>query len=47
MSPAFVVVAANPANKDEGTTLSKPVHPNDLWCAEYKGEFKLADRALI
>ena len=30
--------------KAQGTTLSKPVHPNDLWCADYKGEFMLADR---
>lgn len=28
----------------QGTTLSKPLHPNDLWCADYKGEFMLADR---
>src|ERR1700686_3104098 len=28
----------------QGTTLSKPVLPNDLWCADYKGEFMLADR---
>lgn len=28
----------------QGTTLSKPTHPNDLWCANYKGEFMLADR---
>jgi hypothetical protein len=28
----------------EGTTLSKPTQPNDLWCADYKGEFMLADR---
>jgi putative transposase len=27
----------------EGTTLSRPLHPNDLWCADYKGEFMLAD----
>jgi putative transposase len=27
----------------QGTTLSKPVRPNDLWCADYKGEFMLAD----
>jgi putative transposase len=27
-----------------GTTLSRPVHPNELWCADYKGEFMLADR---
>ena len=25
--------------KAQGTTLSKPTHPNDLWCADYKGEF--------
>jgi putative transposase len=30
--------------KAQGTTLSKPSHPNDLWCADYKGEFMLADR---
>ena len=30
--------------KARGTTLSKPTHPNDLWCADYKGEFMLADR---
>jgi len=30
--------------KAPGTTLSKPLLPNDLWCADYKGEFMLADR---
>src|ERR1700726_132972 len=30
--------------KAEGTSLSRPDHPNDLWCADYKGEFMLADR---
>jgi transposase InsO family protein len=30
--------------KAEGTTLSRPLGPNDLWCADYKGEFMLADR---
>jgi putative transposase len=30
--------------KAEGTSLSKPVAANDLWCADYKGEFMLADR---
>jgi putative transposase len=30
--------------KAQGTTLSKPTHPNDLWCADYKGEFMLADK---
>jgi putative transposase len=28
----------------EGTGLSTPNHPNDLWCVDYKGEFMLADR---
>jgi putative transposase len=28
----------------QGTALSRPVHPNELWCADYKGEFMLADR---
>jgi putative transposase len=31
-------------HKAEGTALSKPMAPNDLWCADYKGEFMLADR---
>jgi hypothetical protein len=26
------------------TALSHPSQPNDLWCADYKGEFMLADR---
>ena len=30
--------------KAQGTTLSHPLHPNELWCADYKGEFMLADR---
>ena len=30
--------------KAQGTTLSKPLLPNDLWCADYKGEFMLVDR---
>ena len=28
----------------EGTALSHPRQPNDLWCADYKGEFMLANR---
>jgi putative transposase len=28
----------------EGTGLSRPTRPNDLWCADFKGEFMLADR---
>jgi putative transposase len=27
-----------------GTSLSRPTQPNDLWCADYKGEFMLANR---
>jgi putative transposase len=30
--------------KAQGTGLSLPRQPNDLWCADYKGEFMLADR---
>jgi putative transposase len=30
--------------KAQGTTLSKPLRPNELWCADYKGEFMLTDR---
>jgi putative transposase len=33
-----------PRYKAEGTSLSKPTRPNDLWCADYKGEFMLADK---
>ena len=27
-----------------GTSLTKPTRANDLWCADYKGEFMLADK---
>jgi putative transposase len=30
--------------KITGTTLSEPLTPNALWCADYKGEFLLANR---
>jgi putative transposase len=30
--------------KAQGTGLSQPRRPNDLWCADYKGEFMLGDR---
>ncbi len=30
--------------KAQGTLLSKPSRPNALWCADYKGEFMLADK---
>ena len=28
----------------EGTAVSHPGQPNDVWCADYKGEFMLANR---
>jgi putative transposase len=31
-------------HKAEGTALSRSQHPNDLWCADFKGEFMLGDR---
>jgi putative transposase len=31
-------------SRAQGTPLSWPVQPNALWCADYKGEFMLADR---
>jgi len=31
-------------NKATGTALSNASQPNDLWCADYKGEFMLADK---
>ncbi len=30
--------------KAKGTALSRPAKPNELWCADYKGEFMLSDR---
>ena len=30
--------------KARGTALSRPDKPNELWCADYKGEFMLTDR---
>ena len=30
--------------KAQGTTLEQPTAPNDLWCADFKGEFMLTDR---
>jgi len=30
--------------KARGTALSRPLQPNELWCADFKGEFMLADR---
>ena len=31
-------------NKAEGTTLSAGALPNDLWCVDFKGEFKLGNQ---
>ncbi len=33
-----------PRYNAQGTTLSRPTAANDLWCADYKGEFMLADK---
>ena len=30
-------------HRAEGTTLSPGTAPNDLWCVDYKGEFRLKD----
>ncbi len=32
-----------PRHRAEGTSLSAGTQPNDLWCADYKGEFKLGN----
>jgi putative transposase len=34
----------NARHRAQGTGLSTPTQPNDLWCADYKGEFMLTDR---
>jgi len=31
-------------HRAQGTILSQAGEPNDLWCADYKGEFMLADK---
>ena len=31
-------------NKAQGTALSQAMAPNDLWCTDFKGEFKLGNR---
>jgi putative transposase len=40
----FVKARKGRRNKAQGTALSRPYEPNDLWCADYKGEFMLSDR---
>jgi transposase InsO family protein len=32
-----------PRHRARGTPLSEGAHPNDLWCADFKGEFKLGN----
>ena len=32
-----------PRNRAQGTPLSEGAKPNDLWCADFKGEFKLGN----
>ncbi len=34
-------------NRATGTPLSEGASPNDLWCADYKGEFKLGNQAVL
>lgn len=33
----------NPEMKAKGTHLSSPSNPNDLWCTDFKGQFKLGN----
>ena len=42
--PVQINHARRRRHKAQGTALSKPTLANDLWCADYKGEFMLADR---
>lgn len=39
----LVKAARRPRNRARGTALSSGLAPNDLWCADFKGEFKLGD----
>jgi len=40
---ALVKRARERKNRAQGTLLSAAVAPNDLWCADFKGEFKLGN----
>lgn len=40
----LVVPRGRKRNKAHGTELSQSNEPNDLWCADYKGEFMLGDK---
>lgn len=39
----LVKAAARPRSRAKGTPLSAGAAPNDLWCADFKGEFKLGN----
>jgi transposase InsO family protein len=39
----LVKIPGRPRRRAEGTDLSPGTAPNDLWCADFKGEFKLGD----
>jgi len=39
----LVARARKRRNRAEGTPLSQALGPNDLWCADFKGEFKLGN----
>jgi transposase InsO family protein len=40
---AWLSAAAGPRHRARGTPLSEASAPNQLWCADFKGEFKLGD----
>jgi transposase InsO family protein len=39
----LVKLPGRPRRRAHGTALSPGTQPNDLWCADFKGEFKLGD----
>jgi transposase InsO family protein len=39
----LVKLPGRPRRRAQGTPLSPGAQPNDLWCADFKGEFKLGD----
>src|SRR6202040_102161 len=41
--PAAVSIARKRRNRAEGTPLSQALWPNELWCTDFKGEFKLGN----
>jgi transposase InsO family protein len=40
----LVLRPRRPRTRAQGTPLSEGLHPNDLWCTDYKGEFQLGDK---